>query len=195
MYKHRGDVLDQVEHVIPLEEEIQSVEEAQGRDDHCGKSPQSAGSFLVGQGSKYVFFLAVLGSAILSIVLFIYGFVITLYSVFHAFGNFSPEISAMKEVMATSIEIIDLFLVATVFYIIALGLFELFISKAPLPGWLKICDLDDLKDKLLGLVVIALAVLFLGEALTWTGQADIMAYGIGTAATLIGISLYFWAKH
>lgn len=178
-----------------MDEEDHHVERAVRRDDNCGKSHQSAGSFLVGKGSKYVFFLAVLGSAILAVVLFLYGFIITLYSVFHAFGHFSPEVSAMKEVMAVSIEIIDLFLVATVFYIIALGLFELFISKAPLPGWLKICDLDDLKDKLLGLVVIALAVLFLGEALTWTGQADIMAYGIGTAATLIGISLYFWAKH
>lgn len=156
---------------------------------------KSRKSALVGPGSKLVFLLAVLGSALLAITLFIYGFLITIFSITHSATHFSPDINAMKEVMAFSIEIIDLFLVATVFYIIALGFYELFIAKAPLPGWLKICDLDDLKDKLLGLVVIALAVLFLGEALTWTGNTDIMAYGVGTAATIIAISLYFWAKH
>ena len=47
-----------------------------------------------------------------------------------------------------------------------MGLYELFIAKAPLPGWVEIRTLDDLKTKLLGLIVIALAVIFLGAALT-----------------------------
>ena len=81
--------------------------------------------------------------------------------------DFSVE--SMKIVMAASIQIIDLFLVATVFYVVSLGFYELFIAKAPLPGWLKICNLDDLKTKVLGLVIIALSVLFLGAALTWEG--------------------------
>ena len=136
-----------------------------------------------------------MGTGLLAVTLFVYGFVITVASVSHSLTHFSLELEAMKEVMAVSIEIIDLFLVATVFYIISLGFYELFIAKAPLPGWLKICDLDDLKEKLLGLVVMALAVLFLGEALTWTGAVDILGYGIGIAATIIAISVYFWAKH
>ena len=84
---------------------------------------------------------------------------------------------------------------ATVFYIVALGLYELFIAKAPLPGWLKICDLDDLKTKLLGLVIIALSVLILGEALTWDGSAYILAFGLATSAGIAAISLYVWVKH
>lgn len=151
--------------------------------------------FLVGPLSKAIIFLAVLGAILLSVTLFIYGFLVTLFSVSHSAMHFSADVQSMKHVMAYSIEIIDLFLVATVFYIIALGFFELFIAKAPLPGWLKITDLDDLKEKLLGLVVIALAVLFLGEALTWTSGTDIAAYGLGTAGTIIAIALYFWTKH
>jgi uncharacterized membrane protein YqhA len=85
--------------------------------------------------------------------------------------------------------------VATVFYIIALGFYELFIAKAPLPGWLKICDLDDLKSKLLGLVIIALSVLVLGEALTWDGTSSIAAFGVATAAGIAAISFYVWVKN
>lgn len=152
---------------------------------------QPGGRFLVGPLSKAIIFLAVLGAILLSVTLFMYGFLVTLFSISHSATHFSADIQSMKHVMAYSIEIIDLFLVATVFYIIALGFFELFIAKAPLPGWLKITDLDDLKEKLLGLVVIALAVLFLGEALTWTSGIDIAAYGLGTAGTIIAIALYF----
>jgi len=72
---------------------------------------------------------------------------------------------------------------------------ELFIAKAPLPGWLKICDLDDLKDKLLGLVIIALAVLILGAAPTWDGTTDILAFGIAIAAGIADISAYVWVRH
>lgn len=164
------------------------------QDDRC-EHRGSRRMSIVMEGSKWAFSLAVVGSALLALTMFVYGFLITLFSIYHSITNLTIEIEAMKEVMAISIEIIDLFLVATVFYIISLGLYELFISKAPLPGWLKICNLDDLKEKLLGLVVMALAVLFLGEALTWTGAADIMGYGIGTSSCIIAISLYFWAKH
>jgi len=102
----------------------------------------------------------------------------------------------MKHTMAVAVEIIDLFLVATVFYIISLGLYELFIAKAPLPGWLKICDVDDLKEKLLGLVAIALAVLFLGESLVWpNGTGDLLSYGIANAAIIGAIALYIRIKH
>jgi len=128
--------------------------------------------------------------------LFIYGFAITISSLLFSIVHFSLEIEAMKGAMAVAVEIIDLFLVATVFYIISLGLYELFIAKAPLPGWLKICNMDDLKEKLLGLVVIALAVLFLGESLVWPNSAgDLLVYGLANAAVIGAISLYFWAQH
>ncbi|MEM2124139.1 MAG: YqhA family protein [Methanolinea sp.] len=154
------------------------------------------GTHFVGRASRIIFLLAVVGSGLLSIALFVYGFVITLSSISYAVSHFSIDISAMKEAMAIAVEIVDLFLVATVFYIISLGLFELFVAKAPLPGWLKISNVDELKEKLLGLVVIALAVLFLGESLVWPASpGDLLAYGIANAAVIGAISLYFMTKH
>lgn len=161
----------------------------------CGQAP-ARGSFLVGRMSRVIFLLAVVGSFLLAVSLFLYGFAITLTSLLYAFTHFTLHIEAMKEAMAVAVEIVDLFLVATVFYIISLGLYELFIAKAPLPGWLKICNLDELKEKLLGLVVIALGVLFLGESLVWpNGTGDLLVYGIANAAVIAAISVYVRMKH
>jgi uncharacterized membrane protein YqhA len=102
----------------------------------------------------------------------------------------------VKEFLVVSIEIIDIFLVATVFYIISLGLYELFIAKAPLPGWVEIRNLDDLKTKLLGLAVIALVVIFLGAALTMSlATVNILEFGIAIAFIIAAVSAYLWVKH
>jgi uncharacterized membrane protein YqhA len=164
-------------------------------DDTCMPDGYSRTANIITTSSRLMFILAVAGTALASITLFIYGFIFTCITVSGAFTapHFGSE--GMKELMAVLIETIDLFLVATVFFIISLGLYELFIAKAPLPGWLKICTLDDLKTKLLGLVIIALAVLILGEALTWNGTADILAFGLATSAGIAAISLYVWVKN
>ena len=53
------------------------------------------------------------------------------------------------------IESIDLFLLDTVFFIISLGLYELFIGDTlEWPHWLVIHTLDDLKNKLIGVIVV-----------------------------------------
>ncbi|MEI7433966.1 MAG: YqhA family protein [Methanomicrobiales archaeon] len=152
-------------------------------------------------GSKWLFSLAIIGTGIISAVLFIYGFLLSLTGVWAAISGFRFTMEtalAMETVqvfLATSIEIIDIFLVATVFYLISMGLYELFIAKAPLPGWVEIRTLDDLKTKLLGLIVIALAVLFLGVALTHIKGMGILEFGAAVAIMIIAISAYLWVKH
>jgi len=146
-------------------------------------------------GSKWMFSLAVIGTGITSAVLFLYGFLLSLSGVYFAIASFSFDLHAVQDFLARSIEIIDIFLVATVFYLISMGLYELFIAKAPLPGWVKICDLDDLKTKLLGLIVIALAVIFLGAALTLSKGLNIFEFGAAVAVMIIAISAYLWVKH
>ena len=70
-------------------------------------------------------------------------------------GDFSAE--AAKMMSLAVIEIIDFFLVGTVAYITAVGLYKLFISNAEieLPVRLKIQSLKDLEDKIIGVVVAA----------------------------------------
>ena len=145
--------------------------------------------------SKWLFSLAVIGIGIISVVLFVYGFLLSLYGVYIAITDFTLDIHLVKEYLSSSIQIIDIFLIATVFYLMSLGLYELFIAKAPLPGWVEIRDLDDLKTKLLGLTVIALAVIFLGTALTMTTTTSILEFGAAVAFMVVAISAYLWVKH
>jgi uncharacterized membrane protein YqhA len=128
--------------------------------------------------------------------LFIYGFLLSIAGVIHLVQIFTLNMEVVKEFLVVSIEIIDIFLVATVFYLISLGLYELFIAKAPLPGWVEIRNLDDLKTKLLGLAVIALVVIFLGAALTMSlATVNILEFGIAIALIIAAVSAYLWVKH
>jgi uncharacterized membrane protein YqhA len=145
--------------------------------------------------STWLFSLAVIGTGIIAAVLFIYGFILSLSWTLQLITNFSLDFHTVKDFLGISIQIIDMFLVATVVYLISLGLYELFIAKAPLPGWVEIRNLDDLKNKLLGLVVIALAVIFLGYALTMSTETGILELGAGIGIMIGTISFYLWAKH
>lgn len=92
------------------------------------------------------------------------------------------------------IELADVFLLATVLYIMALGLFELFIDdRLPLPHWLEIHTLDDLKEKLVGVVVVVLAVSFLGKVIEADSARALLELGIGIAAVIAALS-YFLGK-
>ena len=165
-------------------------------DDTCNPyQPGSTTIKAVTTSSKWLFALAVIGTALIAVYLFVVGFFVTITTIAGSLAAGHFDMDALDTLMAEFIRIIDIFLVATVFYIIALGFYELFIAKAPLPGWLKIVDLDDLKNKLLGLVIIALAVVLLGEALTWDGTLNILSFGITIAAGIAAISAYIWVKH
>jgi uncharacterized membrane protein YqhA len=107
-----------------------------------------------------------------------------------AAGDVSPK--AAKTMALAVIEIIDLFLVATVAYITAVGIYKLFISdvKIELPIRLKINSLKDLEDKIIGVIVAALAVAFLGRA---AGNADpegLLNYGGGIALVVAALAFF-----
>lgn len=106
-------------------------------------------------------------------------------------GDFSPK--AAKAVAMAVIEIIDLFLIATVAYIVAVGLYKLFIvdRELDLPMARKITNLKDLEDKIIGVIVAALAVAFLGQAAE-AGEVpeNLLGYG-GGIALVIGALTYF----
>ncbi len=62
------------------------------------------------------------------------------------------------------VEAVDAFLIAIAVYIISIGLYSLFIDdKLPLPKWLEVHNLEDLKGNLVSVVIAVLAVLFLRE--------------------------------
>ena len=121
--------------------------------------------------SRYFIIVAVVGSFVASAAALLYGGVATFLIVINTFSSLEFTTSGAKVLSVDLVTMIDLFLIGTVLYIIAVGLYELFIDAGlPMPAWLKITTLDDLKERLLGVVAVLLAVTFLGNAVTWTGR-------------------------
>ena len=100
-----------------------------------------------------------------------------------------------REMFLASIKLIDLVLIATILQVVAIGIYSLFIdSQIPLPVWLRTADVDDLKFKLAGIVVVMLGVLYLELFITWAGDRDVLAPGLGVAAVIVALS-YFIRVH
>ena len=145
--------------------------------------------------SRYLILLPVIGSLVGAITLIVYGL---LYSLQSAVAAFSKEISekGLKTLAVDSIELVDVFLIGTVLYIISIGLYELFIDKdLPTPEWLQISSLDDLKSKLIGVLVVVLAVAFLSQMVGWDGQANLLIPGAATAAVIGALTWFLRASH
>jgi len=101
---------------------------------------------------------------------------------------------ALSKVVVGFIEVADIFLLAVVFYIMSLGLYELFIdSHLPLPEWLIVRSLEDLKEKLIGVVVVVLAIFFLGRVVESENALEVLYMGVGIAAIIAALA-YFAAK-
>jgi uncharacterized membrane protein YqhA len=139
--------------------------------------------------SRYLIIIAVLGTFLTSILVLVYGGITVGGVAFETFvhGTFTPD--SAKHLEIECIEIIDLFLLGSVLYIVALGLYELFIdSSLPLPSWLVIESLDDLKSRLIAVIIVLLVVTFLSFVVSWDGSFNILALGAAIGLVLFGLS-------
>ena len=128
---------------------------------------------------------------------FVAGSLMLLYSAFEAVAMVvrlvvpGGEKVSKDALMLGGIKLVDLVLLATVLYVVAAGLYELFIdSDLDLPPWLKIEDIDDLKHKLIGVVVTVIGVVFMGNILSWNGDGSILPLGLGVAAVVLALSYF-----
>jgi uncharacterized membrane protein YqhA len=81
-------------------------------------------------------------------------------------------------------------------YLISIGLYSLFIDdKLPLPKWLEVHNLEDLKGNLVSVVIAVLAVLFLREVVAWEGSSDIAAFGAGLALMIAALTFFLMKKN
>jgi uncharacterized membrane protein YqhA len=140
-------------------------------------------------GSRYLTILAVLGSFLASITVQIYGLVRSVVNAYDAFITRDYSDEAAKAVLVDAVSTIDLFLLGTILFVFALGFYQLFIEDVPgIPRALRVESLGDLKAKLTGVVIVALVVAFLGQAVEWDGETTaIAALGIGTAFVIFSL--------
>jgi uncharacterized membrane protein YqhA len=141
--------------------------------------------------SRYLILIAVIGSFLAAVVLILYGGYNTIRLVISAVSFLGKDPDEIKNVAVSFIGIVDVFLLGTIFYIIALGLYELFIDdQLKLPAWLAIHTLDDLKERLIGVVIIVMGVFFLEKIVTWKEQIDLLQLGIAIAMVIAALTYF-----
>jgi uncharacterized membrane protein YqhA len=100
----------------------------------------------------------------------------------------------LKETIVEVLTAVDAILLGTVLLVIGYGLYELFIdAEIEVPLWLRVRDLDDLKSKLIGVVVAILAVVFVGVFVDSNRSEDVISYGVGAGALVAGLAIFAFA--
>ena len=97
----------------------------------------------------------------------------------------------MQTMLVRYIECADFFLLSIVMYIMAVGIYALFIDPdVQLPAWLEIRDLDDLKERLVGVIVVVMGVYFLGQLIHGTNTQDMLFMGLGIGAVVLALTYF-----
>ena len=100
----------------------------------------------------------------------------------------------LKETIVEVLTAVAAILLGTVLLVIGYGLYELFIdADLDVPQWLRVYDLDDLKSKLIGVVVAIVAVVFVGVFVDSNRASDVISYGVGAGALVVGLAIFAFA--
>jgi uncharacterized membrane protein YqhA len=91
----------------------------------------------------------------------------------------------------------DLFLVGATLMIAAFGFYDLFITRIEtdspslrLPGWLRMRDLDDLKARVISMVILVAAVTFVDVVVESEGGLNTLYLGAAVALVIAALTLF-----
>jgi len=139
--------------------------------------------------SKNLFLIAVASSLLASAAGFVWGLIKTLIVIMEFILSYGKDPFGTIAL----IEVMDIFLLATVLFIFAMGMYELFIESIELPEWLIINNLHDLKVKLSSVIILIMGITFLKHLVEWTDPEGTLFFGIAVAvvsASLIAFGYY-----
>jgi uncharacterized membrane protein YqhA len=142
--------------------------------------------------SRYLIGIAVVGTFAGATALLVYGVAETHVLAGAVFAIWLPAAgnSSDPPPLLAAIAAVDAFLVAVVLYFIAVGLYQLSFHPLALPEWLVVRDFDELEDKLAQVVVVVLGIAFLGQAVTWDGQRELLGFGGATALVIAALAFH-----
>jgi uncharacterized membrane protein YqhA len=145
--------------------------------------------------SRFMVLLPVVATFIASFALLFYEAAVVGKAVIDTAWQGAASPKNAKALAVGLIEAVDAFLIAIALYIISLGLYVLFVDdKLQLPKWLDIRNLDDLKNNLVSVVIVVLAVLFLREAIARQSGYDLLAYGAALAIVIAALTFFLTKK-
>ena len=146
--------------------------------------------------SRYFAAFAVLGTFLAAITLYVYGTLVVVQLIWSTFTEYHISVQGVKHLQVVFIEMTDVFLLGTVLFIVAFGLYQLFIQPdLPVPSWLKIHNLDQLTERLIEVVGVLLSVTFLAFAVEGLREASLIEVGASVAVVIAALSLLLVVTH
>jgi uncharacterized membrane protein YqhA len=144
--------------------------------------------------TRYLILIPILGLAVAAAFFFVFGGVALLRLLIQlalSLIGLAPEAAEMEQgvIIFEVVEFVHTFLVGTVLYITAMGLYQLFIKEIDFPQWLKIDSTEELETNLIGVTVVVLAVNFMG-AIFARGTENLLQYGAGIALPIAALGLF-----
>ena len=140
--------------------------------------------------TRYAVFVPAIASIIGALLLMAQGSWAMLMAVIDSVSNGY----GLKETIVEVLTAVDAILLGTVLLVIGYGLYELFIdADLDVPQWLRVYDLDDLKSKLIGVVVAIVAVVFVGVFVDSNRASDVISYGVCAGALVVGLAIFAFA--
>ena len=92
---------------------------------------------------------------------------------------------------------IDLFLIGATLIIAAIGLYELFVaridpanSRRPMPDWLVMNDLNDLKARVISMIILVSAVSFADVLLEFGNELKVLYLAAGVGIFIVALTIY-----
>ena len=148
---------------------------------------------------RYITILAVILSILSAFTLILIGSWDIIDAVIFYNPLFDASISSNNELLFKLISAIDLFLIGIVLLIFGFGIYELFVSEIDFANskftesTLKIRDLDQLKNKIIKVIIIVLIVKFFEKVLkfseNFTTPMDILYFGLSILSICVGYYL------
>lgn len=142
--------------------------------------------------SRFLLILPIIGSLLLMVGVVIMGFEIVLVQEWSIFSKGELSFRDAKMLTLTAIQTIDMFLVGAISYIVAVEIYRLFISQddEQLLKRIRIENLADLEKNIIGVVVVAMVVGFLGKSTDTADFAAVLQSGAGIAMVIVSLALF-----
>ncbi|HRA84709.1 MAG: YqhA family protein [Acidimicrobiaceae bacterium] len=136
--------------------------------------------------ARYLVLIAVAGLTVLSVATFAWAIAKTV-KLFGALldGGWRGDVA-----LVDLLGVIEMYLLAIVQLIVAIGLYELFVGDLDVPNWLEVTSLDDLKKSIVDVLVVFLGVKGIEGLVEAERPLDALMLVGATAALIVALSLF-----
>jgi uncharacterized membrane protein YqhA len=139
--------------------------------------------------SRFFVAVAIVGAFLAGIILHVYATVLVVGLGWETLTGGERSVEGVELLSVQFVELVDVFLLGIVLYLIAVGFYQLFINpELPVPPWLRIDDLDELKVKLIAVIIVMIGVNFLG-AIELDEEASVIELGVAAALIIAALAL------